>query len=209
VEERPPETPAEEVRDRPESWPVESSVDHYRTEWVMAFREDRIRRPGDPDGASFRRLVLEHPGAVVILAVDDEDRVCCLRQYRHPPRRSFVELPAGLCDAGGEEPLEVARRELREEAELQAAEWTPLLSTYSTPGITDEQIHSFLARGLAPADRGDFVPEHEEAEMSVFWVPFETLLDAVLEGRVQDAPVALAVLTAKVRGLVGGGAPQG
>ena len=109
----------------------------------------------------------------------------CLRQYRHPARRRFVELPAGLCDVDGEDPLEVARRELREEAGLEAGEWVELTSTYSSPGISSELMHFYLARDLAPIDRGDFVPEHEEADMETLWVDFEELLAAALDGRLR------------------------
>lgn len=182
-----------------ESWPVEESVDLHRDGWVVALRADTIRAPGT-DGPSFRRLVLEHPGAVVVLALDQQERVCCVRQYRHPARRRFVELPAGLLDQVDEEPVEVARRELREEVGLQAASWTPLTTTYSSPGISEERMHFFLARDLDEADRGDFELHHEEADMTVSWVPFAELYAAVLEGRVQDAPVALAVLLAAARG---------
>ncbi|MEI2713243.1 MAG: NUDIX hydrolase [Nocardioides sp.] len=192
----------EHLRDEPTAWPVDSSTDHYRTDWVMAFREDLIRRP-DGVGGSFGRLVLEHPGAVVVLALDDEQRVCCLRQYRHPAQRTFVELPAGLLDAVDEDPVEAAKRELREEVQLSAATWTPLLSTYSSPGITSELLHYYLATDLTPADRGDFELHHEEIDIEPFWVPYADLLAAVLDGRLQDAPVALAVLAVKERGLLG------
>jgi 8-oxo-dGTP pyrophosphatase MutT (NUDIX family) len=182
-----------------ESWPVEESVDLHRDDWVMALRADTVRAPGT-EGPSFRRLVLEHPGAAVVLALDEQERVCCVRQYRHPARRRFVELPAGLLDQADEEPVEVARRELREEVGLQAASWTHLTTAYSSPGISEERMHFFLARDLEEADRGDFELHHEEADMTVEWVPFAELYAAVLEGRVQDAPVALAVLLAAARG---------
>lgn len=182
------------VADRSESWPVESSTDLHRDHWVVALRADLVRRPGHPEEEPFRRLVVEHPGAAIILALDDEDRVFCLQQYRHPARLSFVELPAGLCDVPGEDPLAVAQRELREEGSLEAASWTHLSSTFSSPGISAERMHIYLARGLAVVDRGEFVPQHEEAEMETFWVPLDELRAAVLDGRVADAPVVLAVL---------------
>jgi 8-oxo-dGDP phosphatase len=196
-------TPTPELGDADESWPVEESTDLFRDDWVMALRADRIRRPDDPEGEPFRRLVLEHPGASVVVALDDQDRVLCLRQYRHAARRRFVELPAGLGDVDGEDPLEVARRELREEAGLAAAEWVALASTYSSPGISSELMHFYLARDLAPADRGDFVPEHEEADMDVLWVDFGELHTAVLDGRLGDAPIALAVLLVAAKGYAG------
>ena len=189
------------VSDRPESWPVAGSEYLHRDGWVVALRSDMVHRPGHLDADPFRRLVLEHPGAAMAIAIDDEERVLCLQQYRHPAERSFVEFPAGICDVEGEDPLEVARRELREEAALQAGEWTHLLSTYSSPGISAEVIHLYLARELSPADRGDFELVHEEAEMELFWAPFDELLEGVLDGRLADSPVALAVLSCRVRGL--------
>jgi ADP-ribose pyrophosphatase len=184
--------------DEPESWPVESSTDLHRDAWVVAFRSDQVRRPAADGEEPFRRLVLEHPGAAMVMALDDDDRVFCLRQYRHPAQRRFLEFPAGVCDEVGEDPFEVAVRELREEAALQASEWTHLLSTWSSPGISAEQMHIFVARGLTPADRGDFVLAHEEADMETLWVPFADLVAAVLEGRVADGPVVQAVLAEQV-----------
>ena len=185
--------PAEPVADRPESWPVGSTRDLYRDDWVVALRSDVVSRPGH-GREEFRRLVLEHPGSVIVLAVDDEDRVLVLEQYRHPAQRRFVELPAGLCDADGEDPLETAKRELLEEAELQGATWEHLLSSYPSPGISSERMEIFLARDLTPAERGDFEPSHEEADMTIRWVPLDELVAAVLESRVTDGPLGLAVL---------------
>jgi 8-oxo-dGDP phosphatase len=192
-----------ELGDRDERWPVVRSEDRHRDDWVVALREDWILRPDHPDDEPFSRLVLEHPGAVVIVAVDERERVFCLWQYRHPAGRRFVELPAGLLDVDGEDPLETARRELVEEAGLEATDWTPLGTTYSSPGISAEVHHYFLARGLARADRGDFVAEHEEADMQTAWVPYADLRAAVLDGRVTDGHTALAVLLAGDRGLAG------
>ncbi|MCU1522543.1 MAG: nudF, partial [Arthrobacter sp.] len=124
-----------ELVDSPESWPVISSSDLHRDGWVVALREDRIQRPGHADEEPFRRLVMEHPGAAVVLALDDQDRALVLWQYRHACKQVFVELVAGLIDKEGEDPLDVARRELAEEAGLAATEWTHLASTYSSPGI--------------------------------------------------------------------------
>jgi 8-oxo-dGTP pyrophosphatase MutT (NUDIX family) len=186
------------------SWPVVASRDLHRDDWVVALREDRITRPGHPE--EFTRISLEHPGAVVVLAVDDDERVMCLRQYRHTSGYEFVELPAGLRDAGDELAVETARRELREEVELEAREWRPLLSTYGSAGISDEVHEILLARGLTHASRGDFDLRHEEAEMERFWVPMDDLLDAVLEGRVRQGPLVQAVLAyavLKQRGALG------
>lgn len=174
------------------SWPVVASRDLHRDGWVVALREDVITRPGHDE--RFSRISLEHPGAVVVLAVDDDEQVMCLRQYRHTTLHEFVELPAGLRDAGDEPAVDTARRELREEVELEAARWRLLLSTYASAGVSEEVHEIFLARGLSHAPRGDFEMRHEEAEMERLWVPFVELLDAVLEGRVRQGPLVQAVL---------------
>ena len=189
-----------DLADVPQQWPVTATRDLHRDGWVVALREDHVETP---DGASARRLVVEHPGTAAVLAVDDDDRVHVLWQYRHPAGRRFVEIPAGLIDGDAdEEPVEVARRELREEAQLQATSWTLLASSYPSPGISAEVQHLFLARGLSAADRGDFELHHEEADMTAAWVPFEELYDAVLAGRIGDGPVIQCVLLARARGLV-------
>lgn len=181
------------LADREASWPVVSSEEVYGDEWVVAVRRDVITRPEHPE-QEFARITVEHPGAVIVLAVDDDERVLCLRQYRHASGHVFVELPAGLRDAGDEPAVETARRELQEEAEMSAGSWRQLLSTYPSAGLTDEVHEIFLARDLTPASRGDFEMLHEEAEIEVFWAPVDDLIDAVLAGRVRQGPLAQAVL---------------
>jgi 8-oxo-dGDP phosphatase len=111
-----------------------------------------------------------------------------------------VELPAGLLDVDAEDPLVAAQRELREEALLVAGQWEHLLSTYPSPGITSERIEMYLARGLSTAaDRGDFEPEHEEADMTLSWVPVDELLAGVLAGRLTDGPLGQAVMAYSLR----------
>ena len=191
----------DELVDRPERWPVHASEDIWRSGTPFAVRRDLVSAPGNDE--TFWRLVLEHPGAVVILAVDADERALVLRQYRHAAELRFVELPAGLLDQPGEDPEAAARRELVEETGVQASVWTHLGSTYSSPGITSEVIHLYLARDLETADRGDFEPAHEEADMVLLWVPFADLLQGVLDGRLANAPLVNAVLLAHTRGLVG------
>ena len=189
--------PSFELGDTAESWPVTSTEDLHRDDWLVAVRADTLTTPDGGEG--FRRLVVEHPGAAMVMAVDDDERVHVQTQYRHPVRQRLVELPAGLCDVPGEDPLEVAKRELLEEAALEATEWTHLLSTWSTPGLSNERMFIYLARGLSAGDRGDFVLEHEEASLATGWVANDDLLAAVLDGRVADGPVVQAVLAYAVR----------
>jgi len=190
--------PSAELRDRPESWPVHASEDIWTGPAPFSVRRDHISAPGDPD--QFGRLVLVHPGASVVLAMNEDKRVLVLHQYRHPAGRRFVELPAGLVDAG-EDPLVAAQRELREEALLVARSWSHLVTTYPSPGLSSERIEIYLARDLSPApDRGNFEPTHEEADMTVSWVPMHSLVEGVLTGRLTDGPLALAVLTVAAGG---------
>jgi 8-oxo-dGDP phosphatase len=185
------------IADQPHTWPVVGTRDIHRDAWVVALREDVVQRPGHRD-ETFARLVVEHPGAAVVLALDDDERVCCIRQYRHAGRAAFIELPAGICDAEGEDPQVTAARELQEEVELRAEHWRRLLTLYPSAGISNELHHIYLARGLSHAGRGDFELHAEEAEMEKFWVPFEELLDAVLDERVREGPLASAVLAYEV-----------
>ena len=152
---------------------------------VISLRRDTVAMPGGGDSV---REVVHHPGAVGVVALDDEDRVVMLRQYRHPVGQRMAELPAGLRDADGEPPLATARRELAEEVGLAAERWS-LLSTYHpSPGFCDEQIHLYLAEGLTDVGKpADFVVEHEEADMTVERVPLADAVQQVFDGRIRNA----------------------
>ncbi len=185
---------AECVADRPEQWPVHEVERIWQGAAPFSVRRDTISSPSGAE-EPFGRLVLEHPGAVVVLAVDGDQRALVLEQYRHPVSARLVELPAGLLDEPGEHPREAAERELREEGLVLARRWTRLLSTYSSPGLSSERITYFLAEGISAApDRGGFEPAHEEADMTVSWVPVRELVSGVLDGRFSDGPLAQAVL---------------
>jgi ADP-ribose pyrophosphatase len=185
------------LRDEPTSWPVVGTLDIHRDDWVVAVREDQVTEPDG--GEPFGRLVVEHPGAVAVLAMDEEDRVLVVRQYRHAVQATVVEIPAGLLDTVGESPLETAKRELQEEGGYAAATWTHLLTTLVSPGMTSQVFHFFLARDLTEVGHGDFVLEHEEAHMTRAWVPFDDLLDAVLAGDARNGATATAVMAYAVR----------
>jgi ADP-ribose pyrophosphatase len=120
---------------------------------IIDVRVDEITIPG---GGTASREVVEHPGAVVVAALDGEGRLFLVRQYRHPIRRELLELPAGTLEPG-EEPLEAAKRELREEAGLEARLWISLSSFFSSPGFANERLHPFLAQDLkeVPPDPDD------------------------------------------------------
>ena len=183
-----------DIRDAPEHWPVTSSADLGHGTLVR-LRRDVVRMP---DGDEVGRDILEHPGAVAVLALDDDERVLMIRQYRHPVGRLLWEIPAGLRDVAGE-PLHVtAQRELVEEAGYRAARWQVLTDAFSSPGISTERLRIFLARGLAevPAAERSYVPEHEEAQLVPAWVPLDQAVAHILAGDLHNAVTALGILSA-------------
>lgn len=158
---------------------------------VIAVRKDEVRMPGD---TTSQRDVVEHPGAVGVVALDEQNRVLLVNQYRHPVRRRLDELPAGLLDVEGEPALRTAQRELGEEAGLAADTWHVLLDTYTSPGMTDEAIRIFLARDLRPVEQD--VQEHEELDMTTARVPLEEAVQRVLDGELQNGMAVQGLLAA-------------
>ncbi len=149
------------------------------------------------DGELVREFVA-HTGAVAVLAIDDDDRMLAIRQYRHPIRERNWELPAGLLDVEGEDPLEASKRELAEEADLVAADWEPLIQLHTTPGGSDEIIHVFRATGLTAAPEV-FARDGEEADIVTRWVAVEEAVNAVLAGRARNGIFMAAVLAEHAR----------
>ncbi|HWM35081.1 MAG TPA: NUDIX hydrolase [Pseudolysinimonas sp.] len=139
-----------------------------------------------------------HHGAVAVLAVDDDDRVLLINQYRHPVRTRLWEIPAGLLDVAGEDPLTAAKRELAEETDLVAERWSDPLRFYTSPGQSDEQVTLFEARGLRPAP-GLHPRTDEEAEIVVRWVTRAEAREAAFAGRIGNAILLIALLAADVR----------
>ena len=167
---------------------------------VMALRVDEVSMPG---GHSAAREVIEHPGAVAIAAIDDEQRVVMIHQYRHPLRRRLWELPAGLLDVSGEEPAITARRELAEETGLAAEDWAVLVDVAASPGFSDEIVRVYLAHGLSTVERpgagGD-----EEDDLVVARFALADAVGMVLAGEVVNAASVGGVLAAQA--VLGGGA---
>src|SRR5690606_17048131 len=133
-----------------------------------------------------------------VVAVDEEGRMLVIQQYRHPIRHRDWELPAGLLDIEGEDPMVAAQRELAEEADLVAREWQPLVSTWTTPGGNSELIRIYLATGLVAAP-DVFAREDEEADIRLEWVPLSDAVDAVLDGRLRNGILCVGVLEAERR----------
>lgn len=185
--------PGETLGDAAQSWPVTSRVRAYDGGFVSV----RVDTVEGLDGASFDRAVVEHHGAVGVLAMDDEGRVLLLSQYRHAVARRLLEIPAGIRDVSGEAPVLAAARELAEEASLQASDWRMLLELYPSPGVLDEHWLIYLARDLRVAEDSDYVRVHEEADMSAVWVPLDEAVSAVLDRRLSDSMAAAALLAAQ------------
>lgn len=156
----------------------------------------------DFDGTVVRRDILLHPGAVAIIALDEQDRVLLIRQYRHPVGQYLFEPPAGLLDSAGEDPLAAARRELVEEAGLEASSWAVLLDMLNSPGGSSEAIRIYLARDLTSVPR-PFSGEAEEADLPQAWVPLAQARDAVLQGRIASPHGVAGILAAVVAGADG------
>jgi 8-oxo-dGDP phosphatase len=161
---------------------------------VISLHRDKVRMS---DGTVVEREVVDHPGAVGVVAIDDDGAIVLVNQYRHPVRARLDELPAGLLDVAGEPALDAAQRELAEEAAVTATEWSVLLDLHTSPGMSNEAIRLFLARGLAPVSEADrFTPEHEEITMTVHRVPLAEAVRRVYAGEVTNAAAVAGILAA-------------
>lgn len=195
---------AEWLEDLPARWPVTGS-EELAAGSVVQVRRDIVTMP---DGQQVGREIVEHPGAVGIVALDEDGQVLLIRQYRHPAGRELWEIPAGLRDVAGEPLSTTARRELLEEAGYQAAHWQVLADFFTSPGISSERLRVFLARGLTrvpDAERG-YVPDHEEAHLSVEWAPLDVVVSRILAGNLHNGVMmvgVLAALAARASGFAG------
>ena len=166
--------------------------DSSRTAYEGKLVDVTIERWGENE-----REIVEHPGAVAIVAVDPEDKVALVRQLREPARKELLELPAGTIDPG-EEPLATAKRELAEETGLHGGEWRHAISFWTTPGFCRELMHVFVAEAVEP---GPARPDEDEQVELVHWPVADvearlheledakTLAGLLLYLRGRDAPV--------------------
>jgi len=160
----------------------------------LTFRVDTVERA---DGSRHTRDVAGHPGAVAIVAIDADDRVLLVRQFRLPAGRVLLEIPAGTLDpadgGGTEDPLRAAKRELEEETGFRAATWERLAAFYSAPGFTEELMHLYLATDLSPAGDERLAPDHDEA-LLVEHRPWAEAIAAVDAGEIADAKSIVGLL---------------
>jgi 8-oxo-dGDP phosphatase len=182
------------IKDQAEHWPV-AQTEELAAGKLLRLRRDQVVMP---DGAVAAREILEHPGAVAVLALDPQERVLLIRQYRHPVGALLWELPAGLRDVAGEPPFLTAQRELLEETGYAAADWRVLADSFSIPGAGNERIRVYLARGLTPvpaAERG-YVPEDEEAYLELAWVALDQAVAGFLAGDLHNGVTGVGILSA-------------
>ncbi|CKM88588.1 Nudix hydrolase [Mycobacterium tuberculosis] len=156
---------------------------------IFALRRDQVRMPG---GGIVTREVVEHFGAVAIVAMDDNGNIPMVYQYRHTYGRRLWELPAGLLDVAGEPPHLTAARELREEVGLQASTWQVLVDLDTAPGFSDESVRVYLATGLREVGRPE--AHHEEADMTMGWYPIAEAARRVLRGEIVNSIAIAGVL---------------
>jgi ADP-ribose pyrophosphatase len=170
---------------KPENADEVDTVFHGR---VITVNVEHVRLP---NGQTGRYEIVRHPGGAAVVAVDGDDRVCLLRQYRPAGGCWVWELPAGRLEPG-ETPQNTARRELVEEAGREAREWQSLGSILSSPGVFAETIHLYLARGLA-----DVPAAHEQHEIiEIHWVPLSEAIERALNGELRDAKTVIGLLRA-------------
>ena len=137
---------------------------------------------------------MEHAGAVAVAALDADDRLMMIYQYRHALERRLWEMPAGLLDVAGEPAVETAKRELAEEVGLAADEWSVLIDVAPSPGFSDESVRVFLATGLHDVGRPELGADDEEADLETHWIPLRDAVAMVFEGTIVNSSCVAAVL---------------
>jgi 8-oxo-dGTP pyrophosphatase MutT (NUDIX family) len=170
----------------------------YRGKMITVHR-DTIRQA---DGRTAVREVVDHPDSVAVVALDAQERVLLLRQYRHPVGAYLWELPAGLLDQPGEPALEAARRELAEETGLAARDWHSLVDLHPSPGMTGERVRVFLARDIHRA-RGEHERDADEGDLETRWTELDEAVRQVRTGEITNG-LAVAGLLAAALSRAGG-----
>lgn len=173
---------------------------------IVGLRRDTVSMPG---GGEATREILEHFGAAAIVALDDDNRIALLYQYRHAFGQRLWEIPAGLLDHAGETAFECAQRELLEETGAHAAQWAVLGDIATSPGISDEATRIFLAQSISKADQdpaeqsasglaaqiGD--SGDEEADMELAWIALDDAVAKVCAGEITNASAVAGILLAQ------------
>lgn len=189
-------TVTEEIANESGHWPQLGSDVGFANDYLRV-TVDTIE---DPGGANYSRVVVRPRGAVGVAAVDDDNRILLVQQFRHAVQQYTIEIPAGILDIPGESEEEAIARELAEEADVFADSWERLYTINPTPGFCAEEITLFLARSLHPVPLTERTPrEAEEAHMRHWWVPINRAVATVLAGKISDAKTIAAILTVAAR----------
>lgn len=182
------------IRDEFGGLPTRSRVEHFRGN-ILALRSDEVEFT---DSVHARDYVV-HLGAVAVLALDSQDRVLLIQQYRHPVAARLWEIPAGLLDHPDEDPLTAAQRELAEETGYLASEWNVLVDYAASPGGSTDVLRVYLARGLSQLPERPFTQEAEEMDLVQAFVGFEELQASIAAGHVGNAALVAGVMVAMVQ----------
>jgi ADP-ribose pyrophosphatase len=154
---------------------------------------DLVSDTFDFNGDELTREYVKHTGAVAVLTINDKDELLLMKQYRRPVGSFLMEFPAGLLDVPGETSLDCAKRELAEEANLQASDWEKLISFHATPGGNSETITIFVAKGLSDA-ASEYVTSGEEKDMPQSWVPINEALESVLSSKIKSPTAVVGIM---------------
>jgi 8-oxo-dGTP pyrophosphatase MutT (NUDIX family) len=165
----------------------------YRGKMIDVYR-DTLRQ----DGGTVEREVVEHADSVAVVALDEQDRVLLVQQYRHPTGQRLWELPAGICDQPGESAAAAARRELTEETGVEAKSWYRLVDLYPSPGTCTERVRVFLARDLSPA-AGGTDRDAGESDLVTDWTPLADAVRRVYAGDITNGHTVAGLLAASAR----------
>jgi 8-oxo-dGTP pyrophosphatase MutT (NUDIX family) len=172
---------------------VDTSVVYDGRIWDVVEDTFRLERGGE----ELVRDYITHPGAVAVLAMNDDGQVLLIRQYRHPVRMTLWEIPAGLLDVDGEDFVAAAARELAEEADITANTWQVLTDVFLSPGSSREALRVYLARGITPVPEAErHERTHEEAEIEMLWVGLDEAVEAILQGRIHSPSAIAGILAA-------------
>ena len=164
---------------------------------VATVRIDDVVMPG---GHTAKREVVEHDRAVAVVVLDtargdeEDPDIVLISQYRHPVRRRLWELPAGLMDHDGEDPLMAAQRELAEEVGLAALDWAILVDMVTSPGFSTEGVRVYLAQGISSVDRSEI--NDEEADLEIVRIPLSYAIDSVFRGEIVNGIAVAGILAA-------------
>lgn len=169
---------------------------------ILALRRDKVVMPG---GSVANREIVEHFGAVAVVAVDAKGRVATVTQWRQSAGCRLIEVPAGLLDVADEDPLAAAQRELEEESGVSAKRWSLLVDMFTSPGFAEEAVRIYLAEGLTVGERPDS-EDDEESEMELDFIPIDEALEMIMDGRIVNA-IAVAGILAAAR-VIEGKAPR-